>query len=166
MQIAIDSTQTKNWLQNHADSDIDINEPKKTALCSNDKKHHQLYQKIIDFPLDNAKAVIPFSVQLGIDNSWSCSYTKQVIREYKRYLFLMIVAEHKVSPSDQVDQAWHLHMIHSHAYWEEFCGKTVQKKLHHWPAEGGSEYRDWYRMTINSYIRFFGHRPPEPKKIS
>ena len=133
----------------------------KTGLISENKSHAELYQKIVDFPLDNPDVKFPFSTQLAIANDWSLDYTHQAIDEYKRYLFLMVIAGHKVSPSDQVDQVWHQHMLYSHSYWEDFCTHTVHKKLHHWPAEGNSEFHDWYEKTIESYILFFGHRPPK-----
>lgn len=134
---------------------------KETGVISENKNHVELYQKIVDFPLDNPDVSFPFSVRLAIDNDWSLGYAHQVIEEYKRFLFLMIVAEHKVSPSDQVDQAWHQHMLYSHSYWEAFCTNIAQKKLHHWPAEGNPEYHDWYGKTIDSYTQFFGYHPPE-----
>jgi hypothetical protein len=161
MQTAIGLAQTTDGVQSDLDNDVEIYTPNKTGVYSNDKKHHELYQKIMDFPLDNTKSVTSFSARLARDNVWSLGYAEQVIEEYRRFLFLMIASEHKVSPSDQIDQAWHLHMMFSHNYWDEFCDKTVQKKLHHWPDEGGGEYRDWYRMTINSYIGFFWLRLPE-----
>ena len=133
----------------------------KISLLSDNKKLFDFYKKILSYPLDNVNAISPFSSRLAVDNVWCIDYTKQVIVEYKRFLFLMLVAGHKVAPSDQIDQAWHLHILSSYAYWEDFCGNTVHKKLHHWPAEGDREFHDWYRMTINSYIRFFGHCPPE-----
>ncbi len=132
-----------------------------TGLISESKNHAELYQKIVDFPLDNPDVKFPFSVRLAIDNVWSLDYSIQVIEEYKRFLFLMIVAGHKVAPSDQVDQAWHQHMLYSYSYWEEFCANTVHKQLHHWPAEGNPEFHDWYGKTVESYTQFFGHHPPE-----
>ncbi len=132
-----------------------------TGTCLSNKKHTDLYQKIVDFPLDNKEAKVPFSVRLAIDNVWNLDYTHQVIVEYKRFLFLMIVAGHKCAPSDQVDQVWHQHMLYSHLYWEKFCTNTVHKQLHHWPAEGNTDFYDWYGKTVDSYIKFFGHRPPE-----
>lgn len=161
MQTAIDLAESRSEFCKYSYSHLEIDKPKKMGLYSDDKNHHKQYQKIMDFPLDNKKAVIQFSARLAMDNVWSFDYTTQVIKEYKRFLFLMMAADHKVSPSDQIDQAWHLHMMYSNDYWEEFCGNTVNKKLHHWPDEGGGEYRDWYKMTINSYIRFFGRHPPE-----
>ena len=139
----------------------EIDNSQSNGLYSNDKAHHELYQKILDLPLDNVKAICPYSTKLARDNAWGFNYTQQVIFEYKRFLFLLVAAGHKVSPSDQIDQAWHSHMLYSHRYWEDFCNNTVKKQLHHWPSEGDKEFYDWYRMTINSYIRFFKKTPPE-----
>ncbi|MCK5830058.1 MAG: hypothetical protein KAH20_07110 [Methylococcales bacterium] len=131
------------------------------GLMVGNKNHAELYQKIVDFPLDNPNVRFPLSSRLAIENVWSLDYTQRVIHEYKRFLFLMIVVGHKVAPSDQVDQVWHLHMLSSYSYWEDFCVNTVGKQLHHWPAEGCSEFYDWYGMTIDSYTQYFGHQPPE-----
>lgn len=75
-----------------------------------------------------------------------------------------MAAGHPVSPSDAVDQAWHLHLIYSRSYWDEFCAKTLLVPLHHGPTRGGgketSKHESWYADTVASYERFFGTRPP------
>ncbi len=41
--------------------------------------------------------------------------------EYRRFAFLAATAGHPVTPSDAVDQAWHLHLTYSRDYWDRFC---------------------------------------------
>lgn len=76
----------------------------------------ELYQRIQAFPLDTADARLPFSQRLARDNGWTIEYTHRVIDEYKKFIFLAVVAEHPVTPSDQVDQVWHLHLLYTRSY--------------------------------------------------
>ncbi|MBD1924828.1 hypothetical protein H6F74_00805 [Trichocoleus sp. FACHB-90] len=124
----------------------------------------KLYQSIQEFSLDDADAAFPFSQRLARENGWTVEYTQQVIDEYKKFIFLAVIAEHPVTPSDQVDQVWHLHLTYTRSYWDEFCAKILQKPLHHNPTRGGSsEQENFYRFyneTLISYEKFFGQRPP------
>ena len=80
-------------------------------------------------------------------------------------MFLTCLADHPLTPSDQVDQVWHLHLIYTRSYWEDFCGATLGKMVHHGPTKGGgseaAKYQDWYEMTKQLYETVFRHQPPE-----
>jgi hypothetical protein len=41
-------------------------------------------------------------------NGWSRPFALRAIEEYRKFVFLALVADHQVTPSDQVDQVWHL----------------------------------------------------------
>jgi len=126
-----------------------------------------LWSRIKEFPLDDPASSLQFSMRLARENGWSRHYACRVIEEYKRFCYLAIIAGHSVSPSDEVDQAWHLHLLYTESYWEEFCGKVLKRKLHHGPTRGGpqegAKYRDWYGETLSSYQRTF--RLPAPADI-
>ncbi len=78
-------------------------------------------------------------------------------------MFLALVADHQVTPSDQVDQVWHLHLLYSDAYWNDFCPRVLGRPLHHHPAKGGQaeqdRFHEQYRATIRSYRQHFGEPP-------
>jgi uncharacterized protein (TIGR04222 family) len=124
----------------------------------------ELYQRIQAFSLDDPDADLAFSKRLARDNAWSAQYTQRVIEEYKKFTFLAVVAGHPVTPSDQVDQVWHLHLVYTHSYWREFCPNVLQTPLHHGPTRGGgsehNKFNDWYSKTLASYEKFFGQAPP------
>ena len=126
-------------------------------------EHHELLQRLEDYTPDEATA-FPFSQRLARENSWPLPYTHRVILEYKRFAFLAVAAGHPVAPSDEVDQAWHLHMLYTGSYWKSFCGKVLRQPLHHQPTKGGAsehdKFHDWYQRTIESYRRFFNEEPP------
>jgi uncharacterized protein (TIGR04222 family) len=126
--------------------------------------HVQLRQRLEAFSFDEPGAKLPFSARLARDNLWSPDYTRRVLEEYKRFALLAVVAGHPVTPSDQVDQAWHLHLVYTESYWREFCGEVLGQPLHHGPTRGGGpqrrKYRSDYELTLASYRAFFGAEPP------
>lgn len=127
------------------------------------QQYLDLYKKIQQFSLDDKFSTYPFSKRLACENGWSLEYTQQVIDEYKKYMFLAVTAGHQVTPSDQVDQAWHLHMLYTQSYWDRFCGQVLGKPVHHSPTKGGTlerkKYTVCYLRTLDSYQKFFGEKP-------
>lgn len=124
-----------------------------------------LYKQICDFKLDPDFAIFPFSNKLAWEYQWSGVYTYRVIQEYKKFVFLAMVADHIASPSTAVDRVWHFHLLYTHSYWDEFCGKILKKPLHHSPSLGGKteglKYRYYYYQTLCTYQKYFGMPPPD-----
>jgi hypothetical protein len=122
-----------------------------------------LYQEICQFELDMDDAIFSFSDKLAWEYQWSRIYTYRVIQEYKKFIFLAVVADRLVSPSTAVDRVWHLHLLYTHSYWNELCGKILKKPLHHLPSLGGQEegwkYYHCYCQTLVIYQQYFG-KPP------
>lgn len=129
-----------------------------------DSQQLELYQRIQKFSFDQPEAKLSFSKRLAKENGWSISDALRAIEEYKKFAFLAVVAGHPVTPSDPVDQVWHLHLTYTRSYWQEFCPTVLQTSLHHEPTRGGSsealKFGDWYRKTLESYQQFFGQSPP------
>src|SRR5919202_3158465 len=133
-------------------------------LMKLDSQQIKLYQRIQAFSLDQPDTQLSFSKRLARDNGWSLGYAQRVIEEYKKFTFLAVAAGHPVTPSDQVDQVWHLHLSYTRSYWQEFCPEVLQTPLHHNPTRGDSseplQFDDWYNRTLESYKQFFGQIPP------
>ncbi|EAY31130.1 glycine-rich domain-containing protein [Microscilla marina] len=127
----------------------------------------QLWDKINHYSFDAVDASFPFSARLMRENGWTEAYTIEAIQEYKKFMFLVAVSGHSVSPSDPVDQVWHLHMIYTQSYWEEFCHGILGKAIHHNPTKGGKDERkkhvNMYDQTVESYFQYFGE--PQPAHI-
>lgn len=130
-------------------------------------KNVELWNQLQEFKFDLEGAAFPFSRRLAADNGWSEDYALRVIEEYRRFLYLGICADHPVTPSDEVDQAWHLHMVYTRSYWEDLCGKVLGKPFHHGPTRGGetesSKFHDWYGKTLATYEAEF--EQPAPQSI-
>lgn len=123
-----------------------------------------LWNRISTFPIDAPGACAPYSTRLRKENRWTPEFTFRVIEEYRRFAFLSVVSGHMVSPSETVDQAWHLHLFYTQSYWGEFCRNTLGRQLHHNPSQGGrretSVFDNAYAQTLASYERFFGEPAP------
>lgn len=124
-----------------------------------------LLDRILAFEFDEGREELTFQARLARENGWSHEFAGRVLGEYKRFVFMAMTAGHPVTPSDQVDQAWHLHLTYTHSYWDKFCGETLGKPLHHNPTQGGKaegeKFDQWYNRTKESYLRLFGQPPPE-----
>lgn len=123
----------------------------------------ELWKRLQDFDLDG-DAAFSFTRRLARDNAWSPQFSMRVVEEYKKFLFLAVESGHPVSPSDEVDQAWHLHLCYTRSYWDELCAQVLERSLHHGPTRGGAQenakFNDWYARTLDSYRAHFGCEPP------
>ncbi len=126
-------------------------------------KQDPIWIKIAGLIFDDDRDSLTFSKRLAIENRWSHWFALDVIEEYKRFLYLMAVVNHPVTPSVEVDQVWHLHLVYTRHYWENFA-KYMPFTPHHGPTKGGAEesdkFADWYSKTLESYKRVFGINPP------
>jgi hypothetical protein len=124
----------------------------------------RLWQQVAAFRFDKAQSAFAFSQRLARENGWSVGFARRVVEEYRRFIYLAMRAGHPVTPSEAVDQAWHLHLVYTRSYWDDLCRDVLGRPLHHGPTEGGKaeddKFRDWYQRTVESYERFFGSPPP------
>jgi hypothetical protein len=124
----------------------------------------QLLEKLNHMRIEPEGAAMTFVERLANENGWLPDFAERVFFEYRRFLLLAVTAGHPVTPSDEVDQAWHLHLTYSRHYWEILCGQILERPLHHGPTLGGTQednrYLEQYERTIAAYTRAFGHAPP------
>ena len=128
------------------------------------EEYKDLWARIRGFPIDDPDAVIKFSDKLAMENNWSAGFTRRAIEEYKRFIFLCSISPTGASPSEVVDEVWHLHLTYTRNYWNEFCRQTIGKEIHHHPSKGGASekerFQNWYKETIELYRDVFGESPP------
>lgn len=135
------------------------------ALClSDDYRDHPVWMALRRYRIGPEKADLPFARRLARENRWSDRYSVRVIEEYRRFCFLAVTADSEMTPSDAVDQAWHLHLTYSRDYWERFCPHILGRPLHHGPTTGGNaaqaRYFEQYAQTLKRYEAVFGELPP------
>lgn len=121
-----------------------------------------LLAKINGYQFDEPNDEIKFSDKLAREQMWSKPYTLRVLEEYKRFMFLAGMGIN-VTPSLEVDEAWHMHILYTRDY-AEFCTVVLGRFIHHGPTRGGrkeeEKFTDWYGHTKERYEYWFGQKPP------
>lgn len=124
----------------------------------------ELLYRIESLDLDDLGSDFKFSDRLARENAWTVEFTRRVISEYKKFIFLCAEAGHPVTPSVAVDHVWHLHLCYTRSYWHDLCKNTLGFPLHHGPTKGGKaenqKFHQWYQNTLDSYRRIFQTEPP------
>ena len=125
---------------------------------------HPIWVALDHYRIGPKDAALSFAARLARENGWTAGKAERVIEEYKRFCFLAATAESEMTPSDAVDQAWHLHLTYSRDYWERFCPNVLGRPLHHGPTAGGSEerhrYYEQYAETLKRYEQVFSAPAP------
>ena len=125
--------------------------------------HRDLWQRLEAFRVGRGDEALTFERRLARENGWTLAKAERVFAEYRRFVYLAMTAGHPVTPSEDVDQAWHLHLTYTRSYWHDLCRDTLGRDLHHGPTEGGraegAKFFDWYGRTLESYRRLFGEDP-------
>lgn len=123
-----------------------------------------LWNRLEAFRLDETNVRLTFSQRLARENGWKINYTLRVIEEYKKFLFLCCTSPTPVTPSDPVDQAWHLHLTYTKSYWNDLCKTTLENEIHHNPTKGGKaeqeKFNSLYTGLHEIYFEKFGTNPP------
>lgn len=122
-----------------------------------------LWQRLLAHRFEHPDQGLDFTRRLAREQGWSLTQARAAIDEYRRFCFLACVNGVEVTPSAAVDEVWHLHLIHSHDYWQRFCPEVLRMSLHHGPTRGDKldarRHRDQYAETLALYEQWFGAPP-------
>lgn len=120
-----------------------------------------LQDEMDDFVSQNQ---LSFTTRLMRENNWSQEYADRVINEYVDFCYIATQVDHPVTPSDEVDQCWHLHLQYCHHYHDTWL-PLLGIKLYHGPTKGGHDegvrYDTQYNQTLKSYRRIMERKPPK-----
>lgn len=140
---------------------IKVNTMETTILL----KDEILWKRIQNFSLDASDAAFPFSKKLAKEEHWTLDFAQKAIQEYKKFVYLCCILPNGASPSETVDKVWHMHLIYTQNYWEEFCPNILKQNLHHHPSKGGvsekKKHQDWHNDTLHHYKEIFQQEAPE-----
>ena len=125
----------------------------------------ELYNRVETFKVDDGSAPKSFLKRLQKSEGWSPEFTEQAMREYLRFIYLATISAAGVSPSQVVDEVWHLHLTFTRSYWNDLCKDLLDKQIHHEPGSGlpGETFRDAFAETIALYSAEFDE--PAPTEI-
>lgn len=129
-----------------------------------DQSELNLLEKLMSFELDDSNSSFTFSDRLARENDWSLEYSIRAIHEYKRFIYLIIISKEPLTPSDEIDQVWHLHLLYTQSYWKDMCRDLLKTEIHHGPTKGIEErdgFKDAYQNTLSLYKKVFDEEAPK-----
>lgn len=128
-----------------------------------------LWQKIADWPLPcraewDALAEPPrnctrFEHNLRLKGDWTDESALRLTEEYRRFLYLKALAGGPLTPPEEVDQVWHLHLEMGEDFSEGLC-RAIGIPLTHEPGLARQAALASYEWGFGAYIREFGAAPP------
>lgn len=128
-------------------------------------KDPKLFRQIMDFEIDEPDSKLTFVKRLARENGWKEDFAIRVVTEYRKFVYLTMISGQSLTPSDEVDQAWHLHMLYTDSYFRRFCGEVLGRELSHAPTKGGknegAKFSDQYKSTKGFYAIELGSVPPK-----
>ncbi len=119
------------------------------------------YQAVLSHHFDPVKTDpdLTFEKKIERNNLWDENYTRRVILEYKRFIYL--AAKYGgVAPSDAVDQVWHQHILYTRDY-RNFCMAYFGKFIQHNPDRTKGQSNDSASHTKELYHMEFGLMPAD-----
>lgn len=101
-----------------------------------------------------------FVLNFGIDHLLSLNKANEFVDEYKKFLFVSVVGNISLCPSEQVDLVWHFHQSYVNDY-RSFSKMVMNNNVFgHNPSDGTEEdskkYHDLYNLTLNYIYSSFG----------
>lgn len=118
----------------------------------------------MEFEVGSSEVRLTFLGRLCREQGWTRAYAGRAFHEYKRFMLLAVLAGHPVTPSEEVDHVWHLHLLYTRSYWHGLCRDVLGQEVHHGPTVGGAQEKekfvDWYQKTLASYEQVFSEPPP------
>lgn len=143
---------------------LDIPQPMQKATSTNGTAQpSELWDRIAahDFKLGHP---LGFICRLARDKGWTQDFAEAAVMEYRRFCFLAVISPTPVTPSEEVDEVWHMHLTYTRDYWDIWCAQVLGRALHHDPTRGSpadqAVFRQQYAATLALYELHFGP-PPE-----
>lgn len=122
-----------------------------------------LWRRLIMHPFESTDG-LDFTARLAREQGWTRDEARSAVDEYRKFCFLAMTVGRCMTPSEIVDQVWHLHLTYTRDYWDVFCPQVLGSDLHHEPTRGNTgetaQFRECYADTLASYHAHFG-APPE-----
>jgi len=105
-----------------------------------------------------------FADKISRKLKWKKNFALKSISEYKKFIYLGVIADFSVTPSKIIDQVWHEHLLFSSGY-RKFCNEIIQSDFDHNPELISMDiqtelFQSQYYHTIDLYKQEFGFEPP------
>src|SRR5262245_27769309 len=105
-----------------------------------------------------------FADKLARKLRWNARFALGAIDEYRKFLYLGMIADFPVTPPKVIDQVWHEHLLFTRGY-RQCCDKVLGRDFDHHPElvpldEQTATFQAQYTATRDLYRTEFDREPP------
>jgi hypothetical protein len=105
-----------------------------------------------------------FAAKVARKQQWTTPFALRAISEYKKFLYLGMIADFSVTPPKVIDGVWHEHLLFTRAY-RDFCRDVLGRDFDHHPellpAQPQTDvFEAQYAATLLLYAAEFNAVPP------
>lgn len=123
-----------------------------------------IWKQIENFRFDFENYNGKFPEKLARTGNWGPDFTREVVEEYKKFLFLAATEIFTIIPPPTVDLAWKIHSENYPSSWKSLCTHVIQCKLKRKVPDSEddihSKIDSLYRETVIIYSNTFVTYPP------
>ncbi len=110
-------------------------------------------------------STLAFASKLARKYGWGVKFALRAILEYKKFVFLGVTGQQRVTPSKVIDMVWHQHIEFTRGY-RGFCESVLGANFDHDPElvpfdRQTAVYDAQYHTTLERYHSEFKMDPPE-----
>lgn len=111
-----------------------------------------------DVTAEPPRNMTSFEDCLRREGDWTDTAANQITMEYRKFLYLKAVQGGVLTPSEVVDQAWHLHRCFPEAY-RRFCAEVAGQDIPHQRGIPKAQADSSYARLLAAYVREFDQTP-------
>lgn len=97
----------------------------------------ELAARILAFEFKVGSVATAFAKRLACEDGWAMPIAARVLLEFKRLGYRAMVSPQPVTPSEHMDQAWHLHLAFTLSYWEVLAARDSTRLVQHFSLKAG-----------------------------
>lgn len=131
---------------------------RKTTPPSRHLTDPHLWERIRFAELPDSIARHEFAVALAYQIDVPIAEARDVVREYRRFLYLATITDEHRVPPEPVRKAWAMHALSPD--YAHFCANVLNKALVFDDGTRKFGAHGAYRRTLSAYLREFGAMPP------
>lgn len=126
-------------------------------------EENPIWDQLKNYQFDSPDPTETFSERLARKGGWTKEFTREVIEEYRKFLFLIATEKCILIPSPSVDLAWCIHTEHYYFHWNKLRLEILKCDVQRFVPDSEDNNTSWnakqYQRTLQLYSWHFQTYP-------
>ena len=93
----------------------------------------ELWQRLAEFEVSPPGKAFNFAKRLAHEHGWPLQFARLAFEEYKRFLYLSVVAGQRLTAAEAIERVWQLHLSYPASYAQALCRGVLGQRLRYQP---------------------------------